>query len=169
MTPREHLRALLPSIPSEAFDVWLGPHVDANEWQDSFAQIATPPSPWKAYLLGESLDFWMRVNWQLVELGLSELPLDGVAKKKLEELIEAWDCWTITGKWPGHLLQNSPERIGNVLRYISVNASLPNPIVCLNRGSEWQLADGYHRLAAAYMTSPDLLKPVRVWLAQSEI
>ena len=147
--------------------MWLGPHANTDGWDDSLAQLNTLPLPWRAYFLGESLDFWKSVTWQSVELRLADLPLDKAARNKLKELVVAWDTRSLTGNWPPNLLRSSPERIERALGHISINESVPSVIVCVNRVGQWQLADGYHRLAAAFIASPPPKKPVRVWLAQN--
>jgi ParB-like nuclease domain len=163
-TQSNQLRALLPRIPDEAFDIWLRPHAQNVQ---ALALCRSLPSSWGKCFLGESLNFWQVASWTLVELRLGALPLDASARSKLDELVTAWDARDITGSWPPHLLQNSPERIESVLTYIKEEQALPKAIVCLNRSGQWQIADGYHRLAAAFIASPAPSKPVRVWLAQN--
>ena len=165
--PRHQLQVLLPSVPDEVFDVWLRPHAVTAGWNTSFAELDPLPSPWRAYFQGESLAFWRSVTWRLAEVKLGELPLNNAARSKIGEMVDAWDERALTGSWPSHLLKNSPERIESAAKYIAANSALPNALVFLLRADQWQLADGYHRLTAAFIASPPPTKPVRVWLAQN--
>ena len=96
-----------------------------------------------------------------------------VPHAELDQLIEALSSAPTVGSWRAkdilraahlrRLSKNESAEVAEKVTHIKAGVALsPILLVCVRRNVVLQIADGYHRTCAAYLTNEDVMVPGRV-------
>jgi hypothetical protein len=68
----ETARRLFTLMPSEVFDLWICPGIDAYGWPFSSLSDSVTDTKWDRFFIGRTLSFWTTVEWRLLSLPMNQ-------------------------------------------------------------------------------------------------
>jgi len=139
MEPHLQARMLFPSMPEEIFNLWFDDRINVNGW---------PPHGglWRGALCRRPIGFWKELEWTKKTLHLQFNKFTQFSKTIITSLILAYFLGA-PNSLSLDLGDASKHRLQDIRSCLEANGIFPNPIILLQEGDRFEIADGCHRLA----------------------
>ena len=151
-------RTLLSNFPQEVYCEWIEPEVNSRGWPFESIDDDVSETEWKyVFGLDTSLrDISSRI-WEQESIDLQKAKFELGTMQSISSIIES----AVSGERSN--IERSAERYKSCLEYVSTHRNVPKPIILIENGGLYMLADGNHRCAAAISAQ---IYVITAWVAK---
>jgi len=142
ITPFEKARILLSNMPEEVFTIWFDDRIKEAGWP-----IEGPL--WERLLNWHSESDFAMLLWRKERIPLDHLNNLGERSRQIViGLIEANTCGVINEY--SRSIPDTKYRFNRILQYVMRNKNLPQPVILIHEGENYELLDGSHKLSVLF-------------------
>jgi hypothetical protein len=149
-------------MPSEVFDLWICPGIDAYGWPFSSVNDSITGTKWDRFFIGRTLSFWATIEWRLLSLPMNQSVYHPETLTRVQWIVN--NC-AFGQQTPTADVQNTRERFWAAATFIRINGKLPSPVVGITTKEGFEIVDGNHRLAALVFLGLPITFSFPAWIA----
>jgi hypothetical protein len=149
LSAQHSVRTDLLNFPEEVVAHWLDEYVTNLGWPPLANYLTDKCNRWNALLRYKSLEWWRGVSWKKETL---ELPIAELNAESRENILGVGAGFVSPHPTKySSFIPDLKQRCANILAYMVEHRTFPVPVMLVRGETDYDVADGNHRLAVYYM------------------